>query len=366
VIGSTGMAATADITVAGERWLVTSPAPRDAWYELLADDPRALVTQSPGWVDCRSELGGFEDASRLYERQDGRRLVLPMVRRKALGNGRLAAQSSFGEGWGMGGLLASGGVTRNDVALIAGDLVARPALTTQIRPNPLLAAEWTAAAGSSARVVPRLAHVLDLAGGFDEVWSGRFTGGARTNVHKAEKAGVVVERGSSDDHVAAFYRLLERSLARWAGRQHEPRWLTRFRGHRRDPVRKFHLLAQALGDAFGVWLALLDGRPVAAAIVLRGTNAHYTRGAMDVEAAGPTRANYLIHAAAIRDACETGCRHYHFGETGRSTSLAFFKTRFGAEAYPYAEYRLERLPFTAVDQRLRGMVKRVVGFTGPE
>jgi hypothetical protein len=86
---------------------------------------------------------------------------------------------------------------------------------------------------------------------------------------------------------------------------------------------------------------------------------------MDAELAGPTRANYLLHQYAIREACETGCRYYHFGETGRSSSLAFFKTRFGADAHAYSEYRLERLPLTPVDRRLRGIAKRLVGFSDP-
>jgi hypothetical protein len=365
-LGVTGVETTESATADGQGLRVTSPAPRDAWQELLTHDPFSLVTQSPGWLDSRCALGGYDDASRLYEREDGRRLVLPMVRRRGFGDGRLAVQSSFGESWGMGGLLASGGVVRDDVAVVARDLVARPALRTLVRPNPLLADAWGAADGPSARALPRLAHVLDLAGGFDHVWSKRFAQGARANVRKAEKAGVVVERGSSEEHVAAFYGLFDRQLDRWGAGQHEPLWLARYRGHRRDPVRKFHLLAQALGDAFGIWVASLDGRPIATTLVLRGINAHYTRGAMDAEVAGPTRANYLLHARAIRDACEMGCRHYHFGETGSSTSLAFFKSRFGAEGIPYAEYRLERLPLTTVDQRLRAAVKRVIGFTDPE
>jgi hypothetical protein len=357
-------ATTETVAVADERLQVTCPAPRDVWSELLDQDPLSLVTQSPGWLDARCRLGGFQDASRLYRREDGRTLVLPMVRRRPL-TGRLALQSSFAEGWGVGGPVAAGGITREDIALVAGDLVGRPALRTLVRPNPLLADEWEAAAGPSVLAVPRLAHVLDLAGGFDEVWRGRFTQSARANVRRAEKAGIAVERGSSPEHVSAFYRLHDRSLERWALQQHEPLWLARLRRRRRDPLRKFHLLAQTLGDAFAVWLASLDGRPVAAAIVLRGANAHYTRGAMDAAVAGPTRANYLLHATAIRDASEAGCRHYHFGETGSSRSLAFFKSRFGAEARPYAEYRFERLPLTAVDRRLRGAVKRVVGFVDP-
>ena len=360
------MTATDVMTATGEQLRVTTPAPREAWHELLSADPFSLVTQTPAWLEGRCALGGYEDASRLYEREDGRLLVLPMVRRRTMGKGRLAMQTSFGDGWGMGGLVAAGGVTHDDVAVVAGDLVGRTSLRTLIRPNPLLAVQWEAAAEPGVHVIPRLAHVLDLEGGFEHVWSERFAGGARTNVRKAEKAGIVVERGSSEEYVTAFYDLFERSLDRWAGRQHEPAWLTRTRGRRRDPIRKFHLLSRTLGDAFGVWLATLDGRPVAAAIVLYGANAHYTRGVMDVDVAGPTRANYLLHSHAIRGACEAGCRHYHFGETGSSSSLAHFKTRFGAEEHAYAEYRFERLPLTAADRRLRAAVKRVIGFTDAE
>jgi Acetyltransferase (GNAT) domain len=345
---------------------IVSPAPQDVWEEQYASDPDALVTQSPGWVRSMCALGGWEDASRLYERPSGRLLVLPMVRRAALGRGRLALQSSYAEGWGMGGLLCPGGLTREDVGAVAQDLIVRPGIRTLIRPNPLQAAEWAAAEMPGARVLARLAHVLDLEGGFDLVWSKRFTGNARRDVRKAEKAGVVVERGSSDAYVDAFYELFDRSLERWAARQHEPVWLARWRGHRRDPVRKLRALARSLGDAFGVWVARLDERPVAAAIVLLGANAQYIRGAMDVELAGPARATYLVQFHAIREACEAGCRSYHLGETGSSSTLAFFKTRFGAEPYPYAEYRFERLPLTPVDRGLRSAVKRTVGMVDPE
>ena len=118
---------------------VTRPVPNDVWERVLASDPNALLTQSAAWLRGRCALGGHEDASRLYETPEGRLLVLPMVRRRGFGDGRLAVQSSHSEGWGIGGLLAAGGVTREDVALVVRDLATRPALQTLIRPNPLLA-----------------------------------------------------------------------------------------------------------------------------------------------------------------------------------------------------------------------------------
>jgi hypothetical protein len=74
---------------------------------------------------------------------------------------------------------------------------------------------------------------------------------------------------------------------------------------------------------------------------------------MDTEVAGRTQPNYLLHARAIEAACDAGCRYYHMGETGQSKSLAQFKSRFGASSRDYSEYRIERLPLTAISDLVR-------------
>jgi hypothetical protein len=55
------------------------------------------------------------------------------------------------------------------------------------------------------------AHVLDLRGGMDTVWSHRFQSAARRNLRiaesRAESAGLTVDCGSSAGLVAAFYEL---------------------------------------------------------------------------------------------------------------------------------------------------------------
>jgi hypothetical protein len=71
-------------------------------------------------------------------------------------------------------------------------------------------------------MVPRLAHVLDLEGGFGEVWNHRFTGTARTAASKAERSGLTVERDTTGRLMPAVYELFERSLDRWAEQGHEP------------------------------------------------------------------------------------------------------------------------------------------------
>ncbi len=341
---------------------VTSPAPRDVWMELVQRDPSALVSQTPAWVDALCASGGYRDASRLYETADGRQLVLPMVRRTRRPAG-LATGGSFPYGWGIGGLVTGDGAPCvEDIAAVFADLGQQRELQISIRPNPLHGPQWAAAAPPGVVRIPRVAHVLDLEGGFEHVWATRFKGTKRTAVRKAEKSGVEVECDTTGRLVPVFYALWEQALERWAAQQHEPVWLARLRGHQRDPIRKFQNLAAHLGASFQIWVARLNGEPVAANIVLQGANAHYTRGAINQELAGPVRASDLLHRMAIEDACRAGCRYYHMGETGRSSSLAQFKEGFGAVPYEYAEYRVERLPITAMDQRLRGMVKQAIGF----
>ncbi|HEY6757864.1 MAG TPA: GNAT family N-acetyltransferase [Baekduia sp.] len=340
---------------------VISPAPRDVWEALLASDPKALATQTPAWTDVMCRTGDYSDASRMYELPGGRRLVLPMVRRRHLPS-PVSGDASFPPAWGMGGIVARGGTQPADAAAVFADLTARRVVRTSLRPNPLDAGAWNATRPPGVVVVPRLAHVLALEGGFDRVWKERFAPVVRTKARKAERSGITVERDTSGRLVPVFYELYERSLERWAHALHEPRALARWRGHRRDPRRKFELMAQALGDACRIWVAWRDARPAAAIIVLQGTNAHYTRGVMDKEVAGPTGAGELLQRLAIEEACGAGCGHYHMGESGGSASLSHFKARFGARPYAYAEFSIERLPVTTLDRRARGVVKRAIGF----
>ncbi len=340
---------------------VICPAPRNVWNDLLKKDSMALVSQTPAWIDAICATGGYQDASRLYQMPDGRQLILPMVRHKVLQVG-LTTEASFPNGWGMGGLVAEENIRVEDVEQIFADLAAQTTLKIEIRPNPLTGHLWAEVAPKKAIKIPRAAHVLDLAGGFDNVWEKQFAGKVRTAVRKAEKSQLEAECDTTGKLVPVFYDLWQRSIARWAQQQHEPLWLSRWRNQHRDPISKFQRMAEYLGSAFQIWVARLDGQPVAAIMVLQGTNAHYTRGAMDKELATPVRANDLLHKLAIEDACRAGCRYYHMGETGSSDTLAQFKKGFGAEMYHYAEYRLERFPVTRIDHLLRSFVKRIIGF----
>lgn len=339
---------------------ITSPAPRAAWQEILQADPNSLPDQTPDWLDCMLATGQYQDASCLYEINDIQ-MVLPMVKER-LAISALASESSNPHAWGIGGLISSQPLQREHIAAVFEDLRRHKVLHTTIRPNPMQGELWQDSVPAHITTIPRLAHVLNLQGGFEEVWSKRFASYTRTKVRKAEKSGLVVECDTTGRLIPIFYELLIQSIDRWATRQHEPLAMATWRARRRDPISKLELIARKMGDRCCIWMAWYKGEPAAAIIVLKGTNAHSIRGAMNKKLAGPTEANTLIQSLAIEDVCRSGCRYYHLGESGANQSLAHFKERFGAVGYPYAEYVVERLPLTAAGQKLRNLVKALIGF----
>lgn len=338
---------------------VIAPAPRELWRTVLAQDTHALPEHAPEWIDAMVATGPYEDASRLYEFSDGRRFVLPLVRRRGP-SAPGGWYASYPTGWGIGGLVGAG-VDAAVVAEVVDDLRSLEAVRVSVRPDPLQAEAWAAVEGPGIARIARRAHVIDLSGGLEAVRA-RMPRSTRRGIRVAEKHGVRVERDRDGSLLPLYYELYLTSLERWAAHQHEPVALARWRGVRRDPIDKMYELAARMGDAFRVYIAFVDDRPAAGSISLFGRTAHDTRGAMDRDLAARPRANELLMWTTITEACDAGCSVYHLGESGRSTSLAQYKERFGARPVDYAEIRLERLPVTRIDGVLRSGVKRLLGF----
>lgn len=337
---------------------VFSHAPRDIWREVIAESPSALPEHSPEWLDAITSSGRYEDASRLYEFRDGRRIVMPLVRRRGAPGGWLG---SFPAGWGIGGPVGAG-IDADAVRAIASDLAGVGAIRVSVRPDPLTGPMWADALDQFPVVaLPKRAHVLDLSDGIDAVRE-RLPAKGRRNIRTAQRKGVTVETDSTGRLLPQYYQLFLRSIDRWAGRQHEPLALARWRSQRRDPIEKLYEVVEKMNGAAQVSIAFVEGHPAAGTIVLHGRTAHYTRGSMDRELAGPTCASVLAQWTAIEAAAAAGCTAYHMGDSGQSASLAAYKEQFGARPFDYSEYRLEKLPVTRADIALRSAVKRLLKF----
>jgi hypothetical protein len=330
----------------------------ETWHSILESDPWALPEQTPEWLGAITAGGDFEDVSRLYTLADGRRFVLPLLRRRGL-VGAGGWMQSPPQAWGMGGPVGPG-LDAQVTEMIVRDLATLGAVRVSVRPDPVTGSLWPLTHPRLVRK-ERRAHVLELSGGMDTLEAG-YSSSTRQNIRRALRRGVEVRLAHGGEFLMLHHELFLKSVDRWASTQREPRVMARFRAQRRDPLRKLESMADHLGERFCNFVAFHDGVAVASIIVLLGRTAHYTRGAMDSELAGPLRANELLHSRAIQHAVDSGCSRYHMGESCGSASLSRFKEKFGAVPHAYAELYLERLPLTAVDTAARQLVKRVVGF----
>ncbi|HEY3344209.1 MAG TPA: GNAT family N-acetyltransferase [Anaerolineaceae bacterium] len=338
---------------------VTSPAPRGVWNELLARDPHSLIFQTPDWTDLMCATGQYTDASRLYESANERRFLLPLVRRKSI-TPRLSTQGSLPRNWGLGGLVADSPLHSDTVRCVFDDLSHQAVLQTVITPSPLLAPVWESGRPEGVLCNPRLTHILDLEGGFEEVWSGRFLSTTRTAIRKAERSNLDVEWDSTGKFLPVFFEIFMDWAVRRGRERHLPSWLVRWSNARRDPLERFELIARTLGEACRVYVARVNHEPVAATVFLiYGEHAFYYRGTSLREKANPVRANDMLQCVMIQAACQAGCRYYHMGESGGVESLMRFKTGFGAVAYSVSGYSIERLPLTNVSKGMEGILKRV-------
>jgi hypothetical protein len=341
---------------------ITAPAPREAWWSLADQDAGTYVTQTPAWLDCICATGPYQDASRLYEFQDGTRLLLPLVRRKQR-PGWLDTEESWPADWGVGGPVSQGDVSLAKARAVFDDLARRPVLQVGVRFRPKDADIWASAAPPGFQREPHMTQVLDLDGGFGTLWERRFHTRVRRDIRRAERSQVEVEADRTGRLVPLFGRLYEQSIVRWAGQQHEPLALARWRRRRAFPLRRLEAVATRLGASCTIWTAWCAGEPAAAIVVLRhGHYAKLWRGAMNRELAHPVRAVPLLYKHAIDDACATGCRWFDMGESAPGSSLAHFKGGFGSASCTSPRYFRERLPVSVADRWLRTAVKRVIRF----
>ncbi|WP_435141542.1 GNAT family N-acetyltransferase [Pseudopelagicola sp. nBUS_19] len=332
------------------------------WDRIYARDASASPSQSRRWADIITDSSRVKDCSRLYKFADGNEVVLPLFVNTTFPR-ILSVYRSPPPAWGFGGLISTAPLNSEHIRLVLEDCTKLPCAAVQIRPNPLQADAWfRAATGTAWEPLARNAHIIDLRGGFDDVWMHQFPGRTRTKIRKSRKSEVTVESGGCARLVEEFDILFRTSITRWAKKQNEVKWLAAFRGRLRDPEKKFKKMAHDAGGLLRVYIARIEEKPVAGIIVLLDGNGHYTRGAMDADLIGHSNANYLLQSVAIEDACALNCQHYNMGETGSSVALAKFKTRFGAVAVPYAEYRFERVPILSAEQKLRAVVKKLIGF----
>lgn len=342
-----------------ESFKVISPAPHDVWETVLNKLPQNMIFVTPKWIDAINEVEGTHDASRFYEFSSGNQVLLPLVRSGSWYNpfSRLA---SLPHGWGMGGLLAPDGMNEREFRSILEDLKNLGFFRISIRPNPLDERSWINIGDFSVYSIEHATHILDISRGFEHYWSNVLDSATRNKIRKGEKSRLTIECDQTGRTVDDFYTIYLNWTDARAADRHLPRRVLHYIAERREPLKKFQAVSSRLQGNCQIWTVRKDGQPIASAILLiHNVHAYYWRSYSDRALVSPTRANELLQKHMIEEACRLGCRYYHMGESGGVPSLIHFKEKFGAVAYNYREYYLERVPVSRLLQLFDRFLHRI-------
>jgi CelD/BcsL family acetyltransferase involved in cellulose biosynthesis len=190
-------------------------------------------------------------------------------------------------------------------------------------------------------------HRLDLRRDLQAVFHGFHRSSTQRAIRRAEREGVTYERGSSEEQLTAFFRLL-----RMTRRRH---------GLPPQPMAWFQNLRDSMGDRLALHVARHQGRPIAALLTLSFRNtvvykyggsdaAHHNLGGMP-----------FLFWHVIQEAHAQGCAELDLGRSDLDQpGLITFKDHLGAVATPLTYYehpaRRHGAPRPARMPRLAGQV----------
>jgi hypothetical protein len=282
------------------------------WDAYVASHPRATVYHTAAWIRIVCETGRYPSLSLLNE--DGGRVtgVMPLAAVDSTLTGRRISTLPFSDACfvladdtaTVQALLAQARVLRNE----------RRSRFHEMRGLPALRDGSDADAAGYAKSGHFYNYLLALDKPVEQIRSSFGQKSVRYMITKAEKAGVTVRRGSSQD-VAEFYRLYV---------------LTRRRhGIPPQPLRLFSMLMEGKIDA-ALYLAIYQERAIAAAITARYLQTTFLKYEVTDDVHRNLGAVHVILWQSIQDAMRAGDSVYDFGRTAAdNTGLCEFKSRWG-------------------------------------
>jgi CelD/BcsL family acetyltransferase involved in cellulose biosynthesis len=172
-------------------------------------------------------------------------------------------------------------------------------------------------------------HVVDISGGFDEVWREHFDKPRRRRVRRAEELGVSVRRGNGPGDVSSFMAVYRERLQDWKTGG----------GH---PEALFFSLVEHGGPQVRLYVAEHGGAVIGGHLNFYYKDAVIAWYGMASTRAGDTQAGTLLYSVCMRDACDEGFRSYNLGASLGKRSLIEYKESLGGKPHHYRMLRRRR------------------------
>ena len=302
--------------------VIFNVSPRE-WDRIVRQSKDESFFQTRTWANIMKDSYGFEIATRLYLFDDGAEVLLPLMK-------TFTRFGFFAEYVSMpltyGGFVSSSAIEKQKIEAIFDTFAANEAVV--IGPRPLFPLDC----GQGVLRLNSYTHILQLDGGFEQVWNHRVKYKRRNRCRKAQEMGVEIVQDCSPEAFKEYYSIyLSASLAR---EQTSP-----------YPLALFEEIA-GKPENIKLWLAKLDKKTIA------GSIAFYNHQGL-LYWSESTFAEFMHYHPAdalvghiIEDACNHGFKYIDFGGSAAAgghelEGVRFRKENFGAERVDYSSYRWE-------------------------
>lgn len=298
---------------------------RELWWDVASSCEYATFLQSPLWTElaCQS-YPNLRDATIGATLDSGTRVVLPLVESPSARGTMRAIASTWN--WSPGGIIADGPVEANEIRELYGSLrswrLGEGVFTGNPHsplPDPPVHRSW--------RVQEEFTQILPLVGDVDSLVQA-YTRGHRKAYRGGVRKGVRVREATTEEDYRNHYRAYEASYDRWTAQFGPPLPWTHFRN--------CHRMSRQFPRNISLWIAELDGRFAAGALVFYWNRLLVGWHAAAYEELFKFSPNHVLHTEIIRDALERGMSCYDFNPSGGQEGVVKYKAGFRAEKKVFA------------------------------
>ena len=291
----------------------------DEEWDTMADSvDSAIYFQTREWFDIWAQYAGFENDTRLIHFQSGKKVLLPLSRRRFL-KGLIAFH--FLSPKGLGGFLTNDELDPREKSALFRILKKIPALYCAVSPYDSLTNEFEGFNALDST------QVLDLREGFEPIFR-KWTWGHYSRTRKGLRGGITAAPASTAGDWKCYYDLYCDTMARWGeGTTNRYAW------------ELFDILYRKNSPRIKLWLARYEGEIISGALCLyHNRHVAYWHSATSARFYKKLNATHVLQYFIIRDACEKGFLWYDFLPSSGIKGVIDFKSGFSPLTRPVNIY----------------------------
>lgn len=284
------------------------------WQEIADKCEYATFFHTPAWSRIFAETySEMEIATKKFVFDDGERIILPLIRTKAIkGSFNLYVSNVAGV---YGGWVTDANLSNQQIKEIIKWINNHlKNLTWRINPFDKKLHDFNGLGGKED-----FTQYLNSSQGFDSIYKS-WTKGHASAARKARRETVIIKQTNSIGKWKEYFDVYRDSIRRW-----DKSVTCKY------PYRLFENFYKEHSDNIKLWLAYFEGNVIAGALCFyHNHHVVYWHGA-SLEKYFYKRASNLLQYEIIKDACEKGYWWYDFNPSGGHQGVVNFKKSYGAK-----------------------------------